>query len=294
MLRRLIGEDVSLSVTAASDLGTVRADLGQVEQVLMNLAVNARDAMPDGGGLTIALENVELAARPGLTLPAGQYVMLSVTDTGCGMSDDVVAHLFEPFFTTKVQGKGTGLGLATVYGIVQQSSGAIEVETAEGRGTTFRIYLPRLDAPISEGSARPARAALRRGTGTVLVVEDDDILRPLVSLMLCDAGYDVLEASGGAEALRVAEAHGARIDGLVTDVVMPHMGGRELADRLRSRAPRLAVIYMTGYTDDFVTKQVLEPEARVLQKPFHASLLLDTMAEVLPTAESTAMAAARG
>ena len=294
MLRRLIGEDVSLSVAAVSDLGAVRADPGQIEQVLMNLAVNARDAMPDGGGLTIALENVELAARPGLTLPAGPYVMLSVTDTGCGMSSDVVAHLFEPFFTTKVQGKGTGLGLATVYGIVQQSSGAIEVETAEGRGTTFRIYLPRLDAPISEGLGRPARAALRRGTGTILVVEDDDILRPLVSLMLCDAGYDVLEASGGAEALRVAEAHGARIDGLLTDVVMPHMGGRDLANRLRSRTPRLAVVYMTGYTDDFITKQVLEPEAQVLQKPFNVSLLLDTMAEALSTAESAATASGRG
>jgi CheY-like chemotaxis protein len=193
----------------------------------------------------------------------------------------VRAHIFEPFFTTKEQGKGTGLGLATVYGIVQQNGGFIEVDSREGEGATFRIYLPRVDAPVPVRSAPQPRTTKARGEGTVLVVEDDDVLRPLVAMMLEDAGYTVIAADSGADALMRVEQRGMPVDLLVTDVVMPQMNGREVADRLRKCAPRMAVVYMTGYTDDFITRRVLERDSLIIQKPFSMDLLLEKVGAAL-------------
>ena len=286
MLRRLIGENIDFGTALDPALGAVKADPGQIEQVLMNLVVNARDAMPQGGRLTIETRNVDRprsgAPQPAELLP-GPYVCLTVTDTGCGMDEATKARVFEPFFTTKELGKGTGLGLATAYGIVKQSGGSIEVESTLGRGTTFRIYLPRV-APDATPARRPRSGAnlLPRGRGTVLLVEDEENVRALESLALRSSGYTVLEAGDGEDALKVSEGHAEAIDLLVTDVVMPNMNGRQLADHLASTRSDLKVLYMSGYTDDILVHHgVREAGMAFLQKPFTPSVLARKVYEVL-------------
>jgi len=280
MLRRLIGEDLAFATELAPDLGAVRADAGQVEQVLVNLAVNARDAMPDGGALTIRTMNVEMPQSS--DLPAGRYVAIEVADTGVGMDAATLARVFEPFFTTKERGKGTGLGLASVYGIVRQSGGHITVSSTPGAGTTFRIHLPRVDAPVD--SAREARpvTAPAAGSETILVAEDEQIVRVLIRKVLEQAGYTVLLAGGGVEALQLAERHTGRIHLLVTDVVMPGMNGRELARRLVAARPETKVLYLSGYADDAVERHgVLDPGTAFMQKPFGPSALARRVRDVL-------------
>jgi len=224
MLRRLIGEDIELVILPGDGLGLVEADPGQIEQALMNLAVNSRDAMPDGGKITIETRNVEVRRARSSSydrMEPGSYVMILVSDTGCGMSDEVKSHLFEPFFTTKDIGKGTGLGLATVYGIVKQSRGCIFVESEQGKGTTFRIYLPRVEKAMEVALSRDERGYLPRGDETVLVVEDEPTVKEFTAHILKDYGYSVLEASNGSEALEIAKGHDGPIHLLLTDVVMP-------------------------------------------------------------------------
>ena len=287
MLKRLIGEDVELATDLAADLGTVKADPGQLEQVIMNLAVNARDAMPMGGKLTIATRNTEVAERERLhgLVPAGRYALLAVSDSGMGMDEQTQARIFEPFFTTKEQGKGTGLGLATVYGIVKQSEGFIEVESEIGRGTTFTTYLPRVDlrADTEAGSTSPP--ASLRGTETVLVAEDAGGVRTVARQVLKRHGYVVLTAADGQSALELAAEQEGPIHLLVTDVIMPEMSGRQLADRLRELRPSLKVLFVSGYTDDAVVRHgILEPGIAFLQKPFTPESLARRVREVLDKA----------
>jgi PAS domain S-box-containing protein len=273
MLRRLIGEDVELVIKLAPELGDVEADPGQIEQVIMNLAVNARDAMPQGGRLRIETADVE---RPG-----GRHAMLAVTDTGQGMDPETESHIFEPFFTTKAMGKGTGLGLSTVYGIVQQHRGAIEVDTRVGQGTTFRIYLPGAVTTASAEARSEAPRALR-GTETILLVEDEGPVRKLVREILAGYGYTVLEAPGGVEALTIFDRHGGQIDLLLTDVVMPGMSGHALAQRLSALRPALRVLCMSGYTDDIIGHHgVLDSQLGYLQKPFTPEGLARKVREIL-------------
>ncbi|VTR91561.1 multi-sensor hybrid histidine kinase : PAS/PAC sensor hybrid histidine kinase OS=uncultured bacterium GN=ACD_75C00374G0005 PE=4 SV=1: PAS_3: PAS_4: PAS_8: PAS_3: HisKA: HATPase_c: Response_reg [Gemmata massiliana] len=283
MLRRLIGEDVELVTRPGDPLLLVRADPGQVNQVLMNLAVNARDAMPTGGTLTIETRNEVLeagTAPDGAEMRAGPYVRLSVTDTGTGMTEDVRRHIFEPFFTTKEQGKGTGLGLATVYGIVKQSGGHIEVETVLGHGTTFRVYLPGIGGMTASQS--PGESSAPKGAEVVLLVEDEPGVRGLAELALRKQGYTVLSAASAEEAKAVVTGSERPIDLLVTDVVMPGAGGRVLAEWLLTTRPQLQVLYMSGYTDDAVVRHGVEA-ARVnfIQKPFTPSSLARKVREVL-------------
>ena len=285
MLGRLVGEDIDITASLAQDLGRVRGDQGQLEQVIVNLVVNARDAMPEGGKLTLETANVEIAetrVREGTTVPAGRYVRLCVTDSGIGMNDATRSRIFEPFFTTKEVGKGTGLGLSTVYGIVKQSGGYIWVYSEKGRGTSFRIYLPRVDAP-ADTVAHPIASDLeQRGNETVLLVEDDEMVRKLASGALARRGYQVIVATSGEDAIRVAEEHPDPIDLLVSDVVMPGMNGPELSRRLASRRPRMKVLYMSGYTDLAVVHHgEIEPGAAFLEKPFTSQLLLTRVREVL-------------
>jgi signal transduction histidine kinase len=288
LLGRLIGEDIALVTTPSPDLGRVKADRGQIEQVIMNLAVNARDAMPQGGHLILETENVDLDAeyvRRHVGARPGPHVMLAVSDSGVGIPREIQPHIFEPFFTTKEQGKGTGLGLATVYGIVKQSGGYLEVDSEPGRGTTFRIYLPRVDAtaPAAERSTRPAAAD--GGTETILLVEDEEGVRELARDILRASGYTVIEARNGAEALLLCERHQGPLDLLLTDVVMPRMSGRELAERLAPLRPDLSVLYMSGYTDDAVIRHgVLGAGTAFLQKPFTPSALISRVRETLDLA----------
>ncbi len=284
MLCRLIGEDVRMTAALAADLRPTRADVGQLEQVLMNLAVNARDAMPDGGELRLATANVDLGVSIDgnhFRVQPGPYVVLAVTDTGCGMDEATRAHLFEPFFTTKEPGRGTGLGLATVYGIVKQSEGYITVDSVPGRGTTFKIYLPRAAA------APPAPLAATAGKDpggreVVLLVEDDDAVRSLAGQVLGRKGYHVLEACDGRDALRLWRQGTRDIDLLLTDVVMPHVNGRELADRLTAERPDLKVLFLSGYTDDAILRHgVLDQDVAFLQKPFTTEELAGKVREVL-------------
>ncbi|TLY54232.1 MAG: response regulator [Gemmatimonadetes bacterium] len=285
MLRRLLGEDVELVTSLDPTAGAVNADPGQLEQVLLNLAVNARDAMPGGGRLSIettrlALHEEHLERRH--RLPPGDYACLVVTDTGVGMDEATQAHLFEPFFTTKEVGKGTGLGLATVYGIVKQSGGYIWVYSEPRRGTTVKVYLPRVPgASEAPAPAPPARAA-RGGNETVLLVEDAAPVRALARRSLEACGYRVLDASDGPSALELSARHAAGIDLLVTDVVMPGMSGRELAERLAPQRPEMKVLYTSGYTDDAMVRQgVLNAGVAFLQKPFVPDMLARKVREVL-------------
>jgi two-component system cell cycle sensor histidine kinase/response regulator CckA len=286
LLRRLISEDVELVMNLQPGLPAIKADPGQIEQIVLNLAVNARDAMPEGGHLTIdtATEHIaEATIRGGMPAPQGPYVVLGVSDTGSGMTDEVRSHIFEPFFTTKELGKGTGLGLATVYGIVQQSGGYIEIETAPGKGTRFRIGLPAL-AHAAAGAPAPAATPLpsKPGSETVLVVEDNESARELAREALVRSGYRVLEATNGEEGLKLAIEHAGSIAVVLTDVVMPVMGGRELAARLAAMWPDLKVILMSGYTDDaMVHQQGLEPRSAFIQKPFTPQTLCRVIREVL-------------
>jgi len=271
MLRRVLGEDVQVETVVAQELGQVKVDPNQVEQVLMNLVVNARDAMPQGGKLRLELKNVDVEAssRSFHDVPPGPYVMIEVTDTGTGMSAEVQKRVFEPFFTTKEPGKGTGLGLATVYGIVQQSGGHVWLYSEPGVGTTFKIFLPRV-AELPE--AAPAEGAEEAGGGqeTILVVEDDDRVRSLVAEVLESAGYTVIAVSAGSEAIARYEAHGREVQLLITDLVLPKMGGKEIAERLTSLQPGLKVIFISGYTGDILASQgiLTGPHADFLQKPF--------------------------
>jgi PAS domain S-box-containing protein len=281
---RLVGERVRLVTDLAPDLGPVRADPGRLEQVLLNLVVNARDAMPGGGTLTVTTANVTLdAARKHLDVGPGPYVLLTVADTGVGMDPATAARVFEPFFTTKPVGKGTGLGLATAYGIIKQSGGHIDVETAPSRGSTFRVYLPRPDPAGAAAAARPTPPAPPPApAATLLVVEDDAMVRSLTRLALEQRGYRVLVAAGGPDALRLAGAHEGPIDLLVTDVVMPGMGGREVAERLAAARPGLRVLFLSGYIDDAALRQqVAGAEVGFLQKPFTPTALAREVRQAL-------------
>ena len=284
MLRRLIGEDVDLLLTLGAGAGRVNADPGQLEQALLNLAVNARDAMPQGGTLGVETDNVHLAAAPDRpdALPAGPYAVLRVLDTGTGMDAATQARIFEPFFTTKEPGKGTGLGLSMVHGVVRQHGGAIRVRSIHGGGTTFEIYLPQVEAAPETAGADEAAARPAIGHETILLVEDEDDVRALAREVLERQGYTVLEAPDGVQALGVFEKDGARIDLILTDVVMPRMSGRELVDRVRSRRPTMPVLYMSGYTADAIVRHgVRDSSLLLLNKPFAPTDLIAKVREVL-------------
>ncbi|HXT72949.1 MAG TPA: ATP-binding protein [Candidatus Angelobacter sp.] len=284
MLRRLIGEDIALKIFLSEDLGMVKADRGQIDQVILNLAVNARDAMPKGGELIIETLNAELtegdANRYRYVIP-GHYVLLRVADTGCGMSAELQSHIFEPFFTTKEQGKGTGLGLATVYGVIKQSGGYIWVESEVGKGASFKVYLPRVEE-VRDVVPERRTFGRRQRSHTILLVEDEHSLRKLTRNTLQQAGHMVLEAGDASEALEVAKRTESPIDLLLTDVVMPGMSGRALADELTTLRPGIKVIYMSGYTDgDVATHGVLQSGISFLRKPFTGDALIARVDEVL-------------
>jgi two-component system cell cycle sensor histidine kinase/response regulator CckA len=284
MLRRLIGEDIVFATVLEPELSWIRVDPGQLDQVVMNLAVNARDAMPTGGRLTIETANILLSdnyATTHLDCSAGHHVMLAITDTGRGMVSEVLAHIFEPFYTTKGVGRGTGLGLAMVFGIVQQSGGGIHVYSELGRGTTFKIYFPVAEAPLPKQSDTDAEFGLE-GTETILLVEDEDEVRRLALLSLEKHGYHVLTAADGNDALRVVESYNSPIDLLLTDVVMPNLSGPELAEALQARHPQLMVLFMSGYTDDAVVRHgLLHAEVAFIQKPYTPQGLAEKIRQVL-------------
>jgi PAS domain S-box-containing protein len=285
MLSRLIGEDINLLTVLEPMLGQIKADPGQIEQVLLNLAVNARDAMPQGGKLTIETANVYLDGQYSQShtdIRPGHYVMLAMSDSGCGMTPETQAHIFEPFYTTKEQGKGTGLGLSTVYGIVKQSGGNLWVYSEVGYGTTFKLYLPCVDELNETDETHAALAEPVRGRETVLLAEDEEQVRRMARTILEMYGYHVLEASNGNEAVSIYKEHGDEIDMLLTDAVMPQMSGRELREVLVSLRPDIKVLYMSGYTDDAIMRHgLLEQEIVFLQKPFTAEALVRKVREVL-------------
>ena len=285
MLRRVIGEDIRLEVRLNPELGAVRADSGQIVQMILNLAINARDAMPLGGSLTIKTGNAYFAegsVRQGVSLRPGKYAALEISDTGTGMDDETKVHIFEPFFTTKPVGKGTGLGLATVYGIVKQSSGYVFADSELGKGTTFEILLPLVEDVVERLPVRELRRETPRGSETVLLVEDEGALLDLISASLQDSGYTVLQATDGVEALYVAERHDGAIHALVTDVVMPLMNGPELARRITTMRPEMKVLYMSGYADDTLTPGWGRDEkVTFLQKPFELGKLAQKVREAL-------------
>ena len=290
MLRRLLGEDIELVRLAAEDLGKVRADPGQIEQVIMNLVVNARDAMPLGGTITVETANVDLDqefAAGHARVDRGSFVVLAVSDTGSGMDEVTKQRLFEPFYTTKVVGKGTGLGLSTVHGIVAQSGGSVWFTSELGMGTTFKIYLPRVEDPSSTqpshpGSTTPPPSSGPRGRETILLVEDDRAARAIAERILVAAGYEVLTAADGNEGLALGAANRGRVDLLLTDVVMPHMSGKALAQRLLEEDPGLSVVYMSGYAENIIARHgILEPGTQLISKPFSASHLRRKVREAL-------------
>jgi CheY-like chemotaxis protein len=284
MLRRLIGEHIELITIPAETLRTIWADPGQIEQVLTNLVVNARDAMPEGGKVTIETRNVQLDEEYAKTHPEtspGDYIMFAVTDTGIGMDEETRSHIFEPFFTTKPKGSGTGLGLSTCYGIVKQNKGGIWVYSEPGKGTSVKVYFPVYEnAAISGGSSRTAD--LPRGTETILVVEDDPGIRNLVTRLLQKTGYRVRVASNGSEALPIIDGSPDVIHLLITDVVMPLMGGKELADYVSEERPDIKILFMSGYTDDSIVHHgILEEGIKFIQKPFTPGDFLRKVRETL-------------
>jgi CheY-like chemotaxis protein len=284
MLRRLIGEDIELALVTDSGAGRVRVDPGQLEQVVVNLVVNARDAMPEGGQLTLETRTVEVdeawAARH-VDVRPGRYVMLAVSDSGVGMSRDVQARIFDPFFTTKDEGRGTGLGLATVYGIVKQSGGHVCVSSKLGAGTTFRIYLPRTEAALDAVPARGANA-LQGGTETILLVEDEAEVRSLASELLQQMGYTVLEAALPTDAMSIVDQHVGRIDVVLTDVIMPRMSGPKLAAAIAAARPETKILFMSGYAGDAIARHgMLERARHFLEKPFTPATLAAKVREVL-------------
>ncbi|OFW31687.1 MAG: hypothetical protein A3J28_04570 [Acidobacteria bacterium RIFCSPLOWO2_12_FULL_60_22] len=289
MLEQSLGEDIEIATVLNPELGAVKADPAQMEQIIMNLAINARDAMPTGGKLTIETANAELdekyAQQRHVVAQPGPYVMLAVSDTGIGMDADLLSRIFEPFFTTKDKFKGTGLGLSTVYGIVKQSGGYVWVYSELNKGTTFKIYLPRVDQAAEEVRARAARAVPPQGTETILVLEDEASLRELVCEWLQGIGYTVLEAKSGADALAIAGKYNESIHLLLTDVVMPGMSGREAAERLASLCPKMNVLYISGYTDDAIVHHgILNPGVAFLQKPFTREALAQKVRGLLDQA----------
>ena len=279
MLRRLLGENIELILLTASGLGRVNADPAQIEQVIVNLASNSRDAMPQGGKLVLETANVDLEDGPAsknLGLPPGSYVMLAVSDTGVGMEPETRSRLFEPFFTTKAPGQGSGLGLATVYGIIKQSEGQVTVYSQPGCGTIFEVYLPRVTEPVTE----PVRPALAKGSESILLVDDEEGVRKLVYAILRSNGYDVLDAASGPAALAVYEKNAHKIDMVLTDIVMPQMTGLELGSQLAERSPGLKILYMSGYRDNPIGAGGTTPQA-FLHKPFTPDTLLSKVREVL-------------
>jgi len=290
MLHRLLGEDILLQTHLAADLGPVKADPGQIEQVILNLALNARDAMPGGGQLTLETSNAvrdEDYARTHQEVVPGSYALLAVTDSGCGMDSTTQGRIFEPFFTTKEPGKGTGLGLSTVYGIVKQSGGHIWVYSEPGLGTTFKIYLPLCLDSVEAVSSADAAAKSSPGSETVLVVEDESTVRNLVRLVLARNGYRVLEAVNGKQALELSQHHRGEIPLMITDVVMPEIGGQQLAQELAALRPRMKVLYVSGYTENAMMRQgILDSEIAFLQKPFTMEALLQRVRQLLDVAHS--------
>jgi two-component system cell cycle sensor histidine kinase/response regulator CckA len=287
LLRGMIGEDIEIRTSLAPDLGQVRIDPVLLDQVIMNLAVNARDAMPDGGRLMFETANITVDAVTDANIPPGEYISLVVRDTGCGMDTETSRHLFEPFFTTKERGKGTGLGLSIVYGVMQQNGGSIAVESQPGAGTAFHLYLPRCPGP-AQGieHTQPAKAPTPAVQGiTVLVVEDDKVILQFASAVLRQKGYRVLDAGTPAEAIGIAQENTGPIQLLLSDVLMPGMRGPALTARLRETLPRIPVLYMSGYSDStFLDRSTLE-EAVFLQKPFTADELLRVVCDTLARAE---------
>ncbi len=285
MLRRVIGEDIELVTFLSEDLGRVKTDPGQIEQAVMNLAVNAKDAMPHGGKLTIETANVELdenyaQIHPGVV--PGRYVMLAVSDRGVGMAPEVKDRIFDPFFTTKEIGKGTGLGLSTAYGIVKQSRGNIWVYSEPGHGSTFKVYLPRVDDLMEELRAKEIQEEMPRGTETILVVEDEEPLRRLAVRVLQDQGYRVLDAAQGNDALLLLKRHPGLTHLVITDLIMPGMSGPELSRRIKAIHAGIKVLYMSGYAPNaFVNHDLLEKGMSYIQKPFTSDALLRKVREVL-------------
>lgn len=289
MLKRLIGEDIDLLFVPGPDLGMVNADRGQMEQVIMNLAVNARDAMPKGGKLTVETLNVDLDEKYSaehVDVVPGSYVMISMTDSGCGMEEETRSKIFEPFYTTKDSAKGTGLGLSTVYGIVRQSGGNICVYSEPGVGTTFKIYLPRVEEPCTEKSRTEEHSTILTGDETILLIEDDASVRAIVISILEESGYTILEACDGTEALQICEENRGNIDLLFSDVIMPGINGRELADQIEVITPDIKILFMSGYTDNAIQHHgVLEPGTAFIEKPFSAFSLTRKIRDILDSVE---------
>jgi len=285
MLQRLIGEDIQLVLNLSKDTGNMRADPQHIEQAIVNLAVNARDAMPSGGRITIETANAHLDenyTRTHLGMHPGDFVMIAMSDTGHGMDSETRRHIFEPFFTTKERGKGTGLGLATVYGMVKQSGGDIWVYSELGKGTTFKLYFPKVSEPVSESADVDADQPKALGSETVLVVEDEKAVRDLTVKMMRQLGYNVLAAAGGEEAIEISKSHTGQIALLLTDVVMPNMSGRQVADHLLESRPGLRVLYLSGYTENTVVHHgVLEEGVSFLPKPFSREGLSKKVREIL-------------
>jgi CheY-like chemotaxis protein len=285
LLRRLMDERIEMVTRVKDDIGKVKADPAQIEQVIMNLVVNARDAMPEGGRLVVETCNTELDATYAVdhvSVKPGRYVMLAVSDTGVGMDKQTMAHIFEPFFTTKESGRGTGLGLSTVYGIVKQSGGYIWVYSEPGKGSTFKVYLPRVDESPEDFTAGESTHRAQAGKETILVVEDEEDVRELIQTVLREKGYEVIVSEDPQHAERAAAQFGGEIHLLLTDMVMPGISGRELATRISARRQDIRVLYMSGYTDNVITAGgMLEKGLAFLQKPFSPATLVQKVREVL-------------
>jgi two-component system, cell cycle sensor histidine kinase and response regulator CckA len=286
LLRRLMDEGIEMSTLPGKDLGTIKADPAQIEQVIMNLVVNARDAMPKGGRLTVETANVELDeayASEHVSVKPGRYVRLAVSDTGLGMSAETIAHIFEPFYTTKESGRGTGLGLSTVYGIVKQSGGYIWVYSEPGKGSTFKVYLPRVDQPVQHVGEKVPTSG--KGSEVILLVEDEPDVRELTRMALAQKGYSVIVAASPEDAEKAVEKNGTEIHLLLTDITLPGMSGHELAKQLTSRRPKMRVLFMSGYTYNVIAQGgMLNDGVAFLQKPFTPSTLAEKVREALDRA----------